>query len=116
MTSDDTKFDMWLEKHPKLDHHYTNLYVRYRMILHTPRHKFDDWRERRFWKPGSFYLDHGYTPCALIEFDFGALVGVSLVDGKVIGGCNIYHCGPEKISRGEAMKIAAVLKKMEKKA
>ena len=110
------KLDLWLDRYPKIDHAYTEVYIKVQQVKHAPRHAYDNWRERRFWTPGSFYLDHGYTPCVLTEMDqYGTLEGVSLVDGKVIGGCSIHHCGPEKVSRKEAMNVASAIKKMEKK-
>jgi hypothetical protein len=74
-----------------------------------------NWRIRRQFKPGGFYLDHGSHPCVLICMpDSETLEGVSLVDGRVIGGCSIFHCGPEPVSREKAMEIAAEMRKTQK--
>jgi hypothetical protein len=69
---------------------------------------------KRNWYAGITYLDHGYEPCALVDEDgWGGLTGVSMVDGRVIGGCSVYHCGPERVSLKEANAVAAVIKKMQ---
>lgn len=104
-----TRLDLFLDRHPKLSK------AQWWLWLNTKGRwrELQSWREQREWKPGSAYLDHGYEPCILIEIDYGALTGVSLVDGRLIGGCDIHACGPERVSLKEARTIAEVIKKMK---
>ena len=58
-----------------------------------------------------FYLDHGSEPCVLVRlYDREVLEGVSLVDGRLIGGCSIYACGPEPVDRKRALEMAERLR------
>lgn len=102
-----SNLDGWLDKHPRVDRLVTEAY-RARLIA---RQAVPHWRETRRWKPGMFYLDHGSTPCVLHRlYDSDTLEGVSLVDGRLIGGCSIYACGPEPVTRKEALELARKLR------
>lgn len=74
-----------------------------------------DWRYRHQFKPGSFYLDHGYTPMILIEQEKdGTLRGVSLIDGKEINS-DLYHCAPESVDEKTAWaQVKTVREEKEK--
>ena len=113
----ETRFDRWLAQRPRLDRGYTIVHMRVWGRIHRVQ-RFLDVRERiafARWKPGITYLDHGYEPCALIEKDgYGGLTGVSMVDGRVVGGCSIYHCGPEMVPIAEARRVADVIQRMQR--
>jgi hypothetical protein len=100
------EWDAWLDEHRRVDRAITRAYrTRLRVRQAVPR-----WREQRRWRPGMFYLDHGSLPCVLVELRDDALEGVSLVDGRLVGGCSIYACGPEPVGRKEALAMAERLR------
>lgn len=100
----------WLEKHETLDLLIQNTWRRPRWALVSSWHA---WHARRTWRPGTWYLDHGMTPCLLQRLEDGdTLVGVSLVDGSLKGGCSIYACGPERVTVRDALRVAEVLRTM----
>jgi len=113
----ETPFDRWLAQRPRLDRAYTIVHMKVWDRVHKVQ-RFLDLRERRAfarWRVGITYLDHGYEPCALIEKDeYGGLTGVSMIDGQLVGGCSIYHCGPEIVSLAEARKVADVITRMQR--
>lgn len=108
---DEEKIDAWLEKHPRLDRLHDRWWVIRRRVQYGPRNLLNSIQEWREWKPGSYYLDHGSIPCVLIRRDYGSLLGVSLVTGDIMGGCDIYHCGPEHIEEKEAWELARALRR-----
>ena len=112
----DSKLDLWLDKHPKIDKPYTVVYLRYRQILRRVQYAFDFKAQKyyRQWKPGIAYLDHGYEPCILVTKIDDELRGVSMIDGREKWGCSIYHCGPELVSMKEARAIRDIIKKMQR--
>ena len=101
------EWNAWLDEHRRVDRGITRAYqLRLRV-----RNAVPDWWERRRWRPGMFYLDHGSEPCVLVRlYDREALEGVSLVDGRLVGGCSIYACGPEPVERREALAMAEKLR------
>lgn len=102
-SNEDTKWDLWLDKHPKTDMFINRLH----RLRRLPKNRLQDYKAWRTWKPGMYYLDHGSHPCVLIELEqFDALVGVSLVDGSIKGGCSIYACGPEPTDAKTARDMA----------
>lgn len=94
--------DDWLDEHPKIDRLINRSYIWRR----APRDFIRRLRAKREWRPGSFYLDHGNEPCVLVRLHDDMLTGVSLVDGRLIGGCSIYACGPEHVTEEEARQRA----------
>jgi hypothetical protein len=112
----DSKFDLWLEKRPKLDILYSKIYTRtigpmwgvWRLV----RYWYPDWKDRRQFRPGNFFLDHGTHPCVVIrdKTDKDAVRGVSLVDGS-FQLSDRYHCGPVPTTMKEANKIAQEMRK-----
>jgi hypothetical protein len=111
--SDDTWLDTWLDQHPRIDHAYTRLHMKVWDRVWKVR-RFVDVKERLAfarWKVGITYLDHGHEPCVLVKKDRdGTLTGVSLVDGRLIGGCSMYHCGPEMVPLAEARRDADAIR------
>jgi hypothetical protein len=101
------EWDAWLDEHRRVDRAITRAYgVKLRIQWAVPQ-----WRERRRWRPGMFYLDHGSLPCVLVRlYDGDTLEGVSMVDGALVGGCSIYACGPEPVGRKEAMRLATQMR------
>jgi hypothetical protein len=101
------EWDAWQDRHPRVDRAITRAYLVRRQVLGAVPH----WRERRRWTPGMFYLDHGSLPCVLVRlYDGDTLEGVSMVDGRLVGGCSIYACGPEPVGRREALVMAERLR------
>lgn len=93
--TEDTRLDLWLEKHPRLDHAYTNVYISTVGRVRRAKQYFPDYLARRKFKPGTFFLDHGVTPAVVSSIDRdGHITGVSLVDGRFVGS-DIWSCGPE---------------------
>lgn len=102
MSTEDTKVDLFLDAHPKIDRLVTKFYLARRWA----RWVIPNYLEERKWKPGVYYYDHGSIPCILLRREDDSLTGQSLVDGKVIGGCSIYNCGPELCSKEDAVARA----------
>jgi hypothetical protein len=101
------EWDAWQDAHPRADRLITQAYRVRRWVRWT----VPNYRERRRWRPGMFYLDHGSEPCVLVRlYDREALEGVSMVDGRLIGGCSIYACGPEPVTRERAVEMAERLR------
>lgn len=111
LKTDETWLDRWLDKHPKID----RLTWKYYELKRLPRRWVQNLQARREWRPGMYYLDHGSTPCVLVRIeDYDSLVGVSLVDGRIISGCSIYHCGPEATDEKAAWELAEHLRNCAK--
>jgi hypothetical protein len=107
MTEEESAWDRWLDEHPVVD----GAIIRAYRVRRWVRWTVPNFRERRRWRRGMFYLDHGSEPCVLVRlYDREALEGVSLVDGRLIGGCSIYACGPEPVTRERAQEMAERLR------
>jgi len=101
------EWDDWQDRHPRVDRAIT---AAYRTRLRV-RWGMQHWWERRRWRPGMFYLDHGSEPCVLVRlYGSDTLEGVSMVNGRLIGGCSIYACGPEPVTRERAVELAERLR------
>lgn len=100
-------FDKWLARHDRADEIYTNAYRKTILPLRRLWWVIPNRRLRRQFKPGGFYLDHGSEPCVLIKIEHKeSLLGVSMIDGRLVGGCSIFSCGPEPCTRKEAVAAA----------
>lgn len=62
---------------------------------------FFDYREI---KVGDYYSDCGHIPRRCIKADPWDVIGCSLLDDSV-GGCSVYYCAPDKITKEEALQI-----------
>lgn len=107
MTYEDTKFDLWLDKHPRVDKVYYTLRGKWMGVWRWARYSYPDWKDRRQFKPGGFFLDHGDHPCVIVRdnTDKDAVRGISLVNGTWQLS-DRYHCGPEPTTQKEAQRIA----------
>jgi len=73
-----------------------------------------DLKDRRRYKPGGFFLDHGYTPCVIVADtpDKDAVHGVSMLDGKFTVS-DRYHCGPKPCTQAEAIAAVNEIRRIE---
>jgi hypothetical protein len=100
-----SKFDEWLMRHQRIDAAWIKTEHAWLKARRAP----ENWRNHREFRPGTFYLDHGYTPMILIELDeWDMLRGISLVDGNEINS-DLYHCGPVKVTEAEAKEQLKVV-------
>ncbi|HLB41857.1 MAG TPA: hypothetical protein VJN02_03215 [Gammaproteobacteria bacterium] len=56
-------------------------------------------------KIGDIYKSCNYIPVRCTEIDENGVSGVSLIDGSGPHSCDIYNCGPVKITEEEAQKL-----------
>ncbi len=110
MTYEDTKLDIWLNKHPRVDKVYSHFMIYYWCRVRGLKQIYPRWKRMRPFRPGSFYLDHGTEPCVVVSIEDEAILGVSMVDGRLVGGCDLWHCGPVPVTMQQA---GAAVKRMK---
>lgn len=56
---------------------------------------------------GDIYEDCAYHPvlCTLADYEGDELAGISLIDGSSPRSCSPTHCGPMRLTVGEAVAI-----------
>lgn len=100
MTDDETRWDRFLARHPRVENWVLRLRPR------QLKWNFQSWRERRKWTPGTVFLEHGHIPAVIVAMDeYDGYDAISMVDGRTLAG-SIFHCGPEPIDLKEAVKLA----------